>query len=146
MVGIRHKARVAAMQTISTLLLRNTVLTEDVEKTMKDIKDEFFPQANENELYRLLVFGVIKNRTSLDTQLSKKAPKWDIKKMAAVDRSILEIGLFELQHTDTPFQIVINEAVEIAKEFGDDGSGKFVNGVLSNFINKTEETTEKNAE
>ncbi len=129
--GIRHKARVAAMQVLSILIIRNQVLRDDVEKGIETVKADYFPQQKEDEFFRSLIFGVLKNRTHIDNLLQEYASKWKISDMASVDRSILEIGIFELLFTETPTPIVINEAVEIAKEFGDEGTPKFVNGVLS---------------
>lgn len=137
--GIRHKARVAAMQTLSLLIIRNQVLTNDVEKAIATIKSEYFPQNKENDFFRSLVFGVIKHRTHIDSLLQEYAPRWKISDLAAVDRAILEIGLYEMLYTQTPTAIIINEAVEVAKEYGDDGTSKFVNGVLSK-ANKEKES------
>lgn len=129
--GIRHKARIAAMQSLCTLIIRNQILSDDVEKSLKTVEGEYFPQSKENEFFRSLVFGVIKHRTPIDEILQKYAPRWKVKDLASVDRAVLEIGIFELLYTETPSPIVINEAVEVAKEFGDDNTSKFVNGVLS---------------
>lgn len=135
-MSLRHKARSAALQVLCSLSWRNQVLTNDVEKTIEAVKDEFFPQEKENDFFRSLVFGVIKNRKDIDPQLQKKAPKFKIEKMSAVDRNILELGVYELQYTETPFQIVINEYIELAKEFGDEGTPRFTNGVLSAIAEK----------
>ena len=140
--GIRHKARVAAMQSLCTLIIRNQVLTDDVEKSIQTVEGEYFPQSKENEFFRSLVFGVIKNRTAIDDVLQKHAPRWKVKDLASIDRSVLEIGIYEMMYTTTPTPIVINEAVEVAKEFGEDNSSKFVNGVLSK-VSKEEQILEK---
>ncbi len=129
--GIRHKARIAAMQVLSILIIRNKVLKDDVEEVINAIKEEFFPQEREDVFFRSLVSGVVKNWTKIDEILQKYAPKWKVADLASVDRAILEIGIFELLYTEVPTPVVINEAVEIAKEFGDSGTPPFVNGVLS---------------
>lgn len=140
-VGIRHKARIAAMQAVSILIIRNKVLTEDVNTVLNSLKEEHFPQQKEDDFFRSLVFGVVKNWTHIDEVLQKHAPRWKVKDLASVDRSILEIAIFEILYTDVPAPVVINEAVEIAKEFGDDGTPPFVNGVLSQ-VNISEERKE----
>lgn len=131
MSGIRHKARSAAVQVLTSLLLRSQVLTDDVESTIAVVKKEFFPQQKENDFFRDIVFGVIKNRKDIDPKIQKFAPKWPVSELPAIDRVILEISIYELLYTQTPSPIVINEAVELAKEFGDEGTPRFVNGVLS---------------
>ncbi len=129
--GIRHKARIAAMQSLCTLIIRNQVLSNDVEKSIQTVEKEYFPQEKEKAFFRSLVTGVIKNRSAIDEHIKKYAPRWKISELASIDRSILELGIFEFFYTSTPVAIIINEAVEIAKEFGDENSFKFVNGVLS---------------
>jgi N utilization substance protein B len=129
--GIRHKARIAAMQVLSILIVRNKVLKDDVEEAISTITSEYFLQERESDFFRSLVLGVVKNWSVIDGQIEKYAPKWPVKDLASVDRSVLEIGIFELLYSDTPTPVVINEWVEIAKEFGDKGTAPFVNGVLS---------------
>jgi len=84
-----------------------------------------------------LVEGVIKNKLSIDGAISKYTTNWQIDRIATVDRNILSIATFELLFSaDIPPKVSINEAVEVAKKYGDQESGKFVNGVLDK-INKT---------
>jgi len=139
-MSIRHKARSAAVQVLASITWRNTVLTDDVKKTIEGIKEEFFPQTRENAFFESLVFGVIKNRTEIDAIIQKHAPKFKVVNLSAIDRVIMEIGMYELIHTETPAPIIINEAVELAKEFGDEGTPRFVNGVLSTYFRKKGET------
>ena len=135
-MSIRHKARSSAVQVLASVTWRNTVLTDDVQKTIENVKEEFFPQTRENEFFESLIFGVIKNRTELDAIIQNHAPKFKVVNLSAIDRVIIEIGMYELIHTKTPAPIVINEAVELAKEFGDEGTPRFVNGVLSTYFRK----------
>jgi len=82
--------------------------------------------------------GIEKNCTDIDEKISKYATNWQIKRMAIIDRNILRIGVFELLYAeDIPPKVSINEAVELAKKYGDLESSKFVNGVLDK-IHKTE--------
>lgn len=86
-----------------------------------------------------LVSGIEQNLPRIDELISAYATNWQIKRMAAVDRNILRLGTFELLYTDDiPPKVAINEAVELAKRYGDLESGKFVNGVLDK-IHKTEQ-------
>jgi len=77
-----------------------------------------------------LLNGVVQHREELDALIAAHATNWRISRMAAVDRNILRIGAYELVHTDTPKQVILDEAVELARRFGDDPSPAFVNGVL----------------
>jgi N utilization substance protein B len=77
-----------------------------------------------------LVCGIALHRAELDALLSEHATNWRISRMAVVDRNILRIGAYELTHTETPPRVVLDEAIELARRFGDDPSTAFVNGVL----------------
>jgi N utilization substance protein B len=84
---------------------------------------------------QLLVKGVVEHRPQLDAIISKHAPEFPVDQLAIVDRNILRIALFELQHNDdVPVKVAINEAVELAKVFGSDAAPRFVNGVLGAFL------------
>lgn len=86
------------------------------------------------ELTELLVKGVESCRPDLDSAIARHSRGWTIERMPALDRAILRIGMFELGHrSDVPTAVVIDEAVELAKRFSTDDSGKFVNGVLAAF-------------
>jgi len=92
------------------------------------------------ELTKQLVEGVTKNRREIDKIIEKSAPEWPLEKISKIDVAILRIAIFEMVFGKTaPDKVVIDEAVELAKEFGNDTSGKFVNGVLGNVIESTEE-------
>ena len=78
-----------------------------------------------------LVNGVRANRRSIDERIAEAAPAFPVDQLPTIDRNVLRLAIFELMHgPDVPPRAAINEAVEIAKDFGGDGSGRFVNGVL----------------
>jgi len=77
-----------------------------------------------------LVCGISSARDELDGVLEAHTTNWRLSRMAAVDRNILRIGTFELMRSDTPAQVILDEAIELARRFGDDPSPAFVNGVL----------------
>ncbi len=80
-----------------------------------------------------LVRGVIKHLAELDDLLNSYAVDWTVERMAYVDRNVLRLAAFEMLYDDeTPAGVAINEAVELAKRYGTDDSGKFVNGILGN--------------
>lgn len=85
-----------------------------------------------------LVRGVYKNKERIDTLITEHATNWELDRMAVIDRNILRFGTYELIFADdVPPKVAINEAIDIAKKYGDKDSGKFVNGILDK-INKTE--------
>jgi len=90
------------------------------------------------EFSNFLIDGVYKNRDSIDSTISKYATNWQVQRMPVIDRNILRIATFELLSAgNIPPKVSINEAIEMAKRYGDKDSGKFVNGVLDK-INKSE--------
>jgi len=79
----------------------------------------------------LLVDGTSKRLAEIDALIEKFAAHWSIRRMAVVDRNILRLAIFELRYCgETPYRVVIDEAVELAKKFGSDESGSFINGIL----------------
>jgi len=90
------------------------------------------------EFSAFLVEGVSENQKVIDSMISKHATNWQIQRMPTIDRNILRLATFELLFAgDIPPKVSINEAIEMAKRYGDRDSGKFVNGVLD-VINKSE--------
>ena len=107
----------------------------------RDVAVQIREQIDDHDLAsmaRELFGGVIEHRSQLDEQIEAKAENWSLKRMAAVDRNILRLGLFELTHRDVPRGVVINECVELAKRFGDKNSSRFVNGLLDKLAPRTE--------
>ncbi len=80
---------------------------------------------------RQIIFGVLPLTKILDQIIAKYAPEWPLDQIAAIDRNILRIALWEFAVSrDTPIKVAINEAVELAKQFGSDSAPRFINGVL----------------
>ncbi len=105
-------------------------LPEIVERNKKEFGpglDEEYPFVDR------LIEGTIKNLSKIDKILAKAAPEWPVEQITAVDRAVLRLGLFELllgSREEVPPKVAINEAIELAKSYGGESSGKFVNGVL----------------
>jgi len=100
---------------------------------LKRNTEEFAPGMGDDDFMNHLLDGVIEKREKLDDVITKAAPDWPLEKIANVDRNILRIGLFELLYgnrEEVPPKVAINEAIELAKNFGGEASGKFINGVL----------------
>lgn len=90
-----------------------------------------------------LIDGVSAKRKRIDSVISKSATNWQIQRMATIDRNVLRLATFELLFADEiPPKVSINEAIEMAKKYGDKDSGKFVNGILDK-ISKTEKAAKK---
>ena len=84
-----------------------------------------------------LVAGVLEKKKELDALIGKYATNWKISRMPIVDRNILRAGVYELLWMDdVPAKVTVNEAIELAKSFGDDDASKFVNGILDQVLNK----------
>lgn len=94
---------------------------------------EFAPGASDAAFMERLLRGVLEKHEDLDLIISRAAPEWPLEKISTIDRNILRIGLFELLFADrgeVPPKVAINEAIELAKSYGGENSGRFVNGVL----------------
>ncbi|RJQ32263.1 transcription antitermination factor NusB [Candidatus Parcubacteria bacterium] len=128
----RHLSRSVAMQ---TLFERDFVQEADskIDSIIQRNIEQFAPGLDDVSFVQDLVRGVIGKQKKIDSIIEKAAPEWPIDQIAAVDRNVLRIGLFELlfgNKKEVPYKVAINEAIELAKSFGGDSSGKFVNGVL----------------
>jgi len=92
---------------------------------LKEVEDDVAPFAI------ALMKGTLENISTLDDLIAKSAQNWQIKRMSAVDRNVLRLATYELIHeSDIPIKVSINEAINLAKKYGDEESGKFVNGIL----------------
>jgi len=92
------------------------------------------------EFVRQIVFGVIPLRERLDEVIAQYAPEWPFDQIAAIDRNILRISVWEFAvQSGTPMKVAINEAVELAKQFGSDSTPRFVNGVLGSLADRENE-------
>ncbi len=104
-------------------------LEKIVEKNFK----EFGPGLENQDFVWQLVKGTVDHLVKLDKIITQAAPEWPIEQITAVDRNVLRIGLFELlfaKKEEVPPKVAINEAIELAKSFGGESSGRFINGVL----------------
>ena len=127
MMTRRSRAREVALQLLFQRDLNPYVVRETIEQFVRDRlrDDSLIP-------FCLSLFdGVEKNRTALDERLGAAAANWRVSRMAIVDRNVLRLGAYELLFTpDTPAQVALDEAIELARRFGSAGSPAFVNGVL----------------
>jgi N utilization substance protein B len=118
------------MQTIFESEYRLVDRELSLEKNIEDIGEDSL----DGEFSRELVQGVLVQKDAICAALEKYAPEWPLSRMDTLTRSILLLAGYELLHSsDTPPAVIMNEAIEIAKEFGPEESPKFVNGVLNAF-------------
>ncbi len=128
----RHLSRSIAVQTLFEVDFRSfdgPVVREILERNAR----EFAPLVADISFMKNLVSGILGKKENLDRIIEKAAPDWPIDKISGIDRNVLRLGLYELLFGDpgeVPPKVAINEAIEIAKTFGGENSGKFVNGVL----------------
>lgn len=138
MASYRHLARTCVMQTIFLLEFHKDLdckQAPDPQRTLDFILEEFAPKLTERNFADGTLLGIVNNKEEILKIIQKFAPEWPIDKIAKIDRAILEIGTYEIVFSgDVPPVVAINEAVEIAKQYGDLNSPKFVNGVLSSIM------------
>ncbi len=127
----RHLARSIAMQSLFEWDFYDCA--RDVDEIVRRNILEFAPGMDDGAFAKNIVDNVSAHKAEIDDIIQKAAPEWPLKQIAPVDRNVLRIGLAELLFGDrkeVPPKVAINEAIELAKTFGGDSSGKFVNGVL----------------
>src|SRR3989344_3372792 len=128
----RHLSRSIVLQTLFEWDFKDGK-SFDVKKALKRNLEEFAPGLEEDAFVYALSDQILKKRKAIDEIIEKAAPEWPLNKISLVDRNVLRIGLTELLFGDrqqVPPKVAINEAIELAKTFGGENSGKFVNGVL----------------
>ena len=152
MASNRHLGRIISLQSMYEYEFRSKAgdATADIDSIITKNIEPYSKALGDTEFVYDLTRGVHERMDKLDELLQPLAPEWPIATIAAIDRNILRIGLFELTERGdkVPPKVVINEAVELAKAFGSDNSSKFVNGVLGTAFRQMggEETQEINHE
>jgi len=132
-VKVRHRARIVALQALYEI----DIAHHDPEVVMQQrLAYKPLPEAG-RDFARTLVLGILEHRADLDALIQDNAPEWPLDQVAVIDRNILRMAIFEFVVAgNTPVKVAINEAVELAKLFGSDSSGRFVNGVLGAIVSK----------
>ncbi len=128
----RHLSRSIVLQTLFEWDL-NAIDKKDIKLVLDRNVDEFAENKTDTPFMMKLLDGVLGKQPELDQVIEKAAPEWPIDRISPVDRNILRLGLYELLFADrkeVPAKVAINEAIELAKQFGGENSSRFVNGVL----------------
>lgn len=138
MASLRHRVRAIALQILFELDATDHPPDQVVGRRLEE---EHLPPEGERFLRRL-VFGAWEHAAHLDRIIEEAAPNWPVSQMPGVDKAILRIALFEAlidKEEKTPLKAIINEAVELAKQYGSDNSSRFVNGVLGTVVSRYRE-------
>ncbi len=125
----RRRSRQAALQVLYAAELGGGGLSE-VDASFERVAHHFELPEPARAFARELVAGVAREQEHLDALVARHARHWKMSRMAAVDRNVLRLGAYELAYSETPTSVVIDEAIELARRFGDEPSPAFVNGVL----------------
>jgi len=137
----RHLSRSIAMQSLYEWDFSGQ--EKDLKKIVEKNIKEFGPGLENEGFVWQLVTGVVKHLSDIDKVIEKAAPEWPIEQIVIVDRNVLRVGLYELLYEDkeeVPPKVAINEAIELAKNFGGESSGKFINGVLGTVFKEIEKS------
>ncbi|MCX6760063.1 MAG: transcription antitermination factor NusB [Candidatus Nealsonbacteria bacterium] len=137
----RHLSRSIAMQSLYEWDFSGKK-PDSLKKIVAKNIEEFGPGLENSDFVWQLVNGVKANLTEIDKVIVSAAPEWPLEQITVVDRNVLRIGLYELLYEnkeEVPPKVAINEAIELAKTFGGESSGKFINGVLGTVFKQIEE-------
>lgn len=131
----RREAREKAIQTLFQLDSTELSVEEAIAYIMEKPVDRF---------YERLVQGTMENKETIDEVLVGKLENWSLERLPKIERTVLRLAVYELLfNEDVPHRVVLNEAIELCKTFGDEKSGRFVNGVLSKFKENNGEQVEE---
>ena len=128
----RRRAREVVLQLLFQRDLNPAIDSENEERFLRQRlkqKQTFI------EFARTLLHGIELRQQAIDARLQETAENWNLTRMAVTDRSILRMGAFEIEFSDTPGRVAINEAIELAKRYGTNNSAQFVNGILDRLLN-----------
>jgi transcription antitermination protein NusB len=122
----RRMAREKALQALFQIDMSDIDPNEAIEHALEDVPSDPYLEK--------LVFGVIEHQEEIDQLIKAQLEKWSLERLANVDRSVLRIAIFEMKYCsdEVPVNVILDEAIEIAKLYGDDQSSRFINGVLAN--------------
>ena len=126
----RTKARKRAVDALYAAELRDVMATDLLEVTRDQVAD----RQNQDEIFDFatqLVTGVLANQLEIDEILAGVVQNWTLDRMPALDKAILRVGIYEIAYSDTPSEVAISEAVDLAQELSTEDSPAFINGVLA---------------
>jgi transcription antitermination protein NusB len=128
----RRTAREKAVQCLFQIDMAEVPLNEAVALVMEESEED-------TAFLRYLLDGVLQNKNEIDNEIKKYLRGWQLERIANVDRAILRLAFYEIMfEAQTPDKVVMNEAIEVAKLFSDEQSHRYINGVLSSFLQARE--------
>lgn len=141
----RHLARTLVLQTLFEWDFKQDQTSQrDIKKILEHNRQEFAPDFDDQGFAEKLISEIIANKYKIDKLIKNFASEWPIDQITIVDRNVLRMGIYELKYNpEIPPKVAINEAIEVAKAFGGDSSGKFVNGVLGSIYKEMVKAGEK---
>jgi len=141
MASNRHLGRIIALQTLYEYdFRRDTDSQAELAPIVERNLAQFSEEVDDTDFVTGIIDGVLENEEKIDGIIAPIAPDWPVDQIARIDKIVLRMSLFELNIAQQePPKVIINEAVELAKEFGGDNSGKFINGVLGTAYQQLEE-------
>jgi N utilization substance protein B len=130
-MAARHRSRKRALQVLFEWDMRG----DSIDRAIAHYYDTLYSEESENKpkpdrFMEELARGTAANSEAIDKQIQAKAENWRLERMPVVDRNILRLAIFELSQQATPAPVVIDEAVELARQFSNDESLSFINGIL----------------
>ncbi len=138
----RHLARTLVLQALYEYDFNKG--KKDITQIVEHNQEEFAPDFDDQGFSFDLAQGVVENQKKIDKMITKFAPEWPLDQITMTDRNVLRMGIYELKMSEEiPPKVAINEAIELAKAFGGDSSGKFVNGVLGSIYKEMMKKGEK---
>ncbi|MEO0084461.1 MAG: transcription antitermination factor NusB [candidate division WOR-3 bacterium] len=133
----RHKLREIIIQTLYEWDFHSTFLPQKNQKNPEEILKNHFKNLENNkknlQFAQNIIKGIQQYKQKIDEIIKKAAPRWPLEQITLIDRNVLRLGIYELifgNYDEVPPKVAIDEAIELAKEFGGASSGKFINGVL----------------
>ena len=105
------------------------------EVSIRDYVENFEVPTNSLEYMETILKGVFADLSLIDRHIENFSKNWSINRMSSTDRCILRVSVYEVLNSQTPKKVVLNEAIELAKTFGTENSGRFVNGLLDKIVN-----------
>jgi len=132
----RHLSRTIALQTLYEWDF-NKLPESDLDKILEKTIEKFGAGLEDKTFVYTIINGIKNNLEEINKLIEESAPEWPLEQITLIDRNILRVGIYELKFSDNiPPKVAINESIELAKKFGGESSGKFVNGVLGTIFKK----------
>jgi len=143
-MATRHLARSIILQSLYEWDFSGK--TGDLVSIAQRNLDEFGPGINEPDFFWKIIKGVVEHLSEIDDIIAKSATEWPLDQITIIDRNVLRVGVYELlyaDHGEVPYKVAINEAIELAKNYGGINSGKFINGVLGTVYKQVADVSEE---